>query len=446
MLTQQDIIEQHEQYDAVSFGGWSIDLHPADGVYGTGRACNQWHSKGIYQIPYRCLVTPDVDNLFIGGRIISVSHVANGSTRVMCTAAHGGQAIGMAAAIALRDKLKPSDLIDKERIGELQSALLRTGHFLPGERFGRGMLPPTARITASSEFALRELHPDGTCFRLDCSAAELIPVSARVPVISLTVKADKATRLTVELRSSSRKGNYTPDTTDKRLDFDLREGENRLTVDFGMRYDAPQYVFICFMANPDVSIPMSSEIVSGLTSVFNTVNPAVSNFGRQVPPEDIGVDTFEFWCPKRRPEGKNIALEFSAPLTCFGAENLLNGYFRPYIQPNGWIPAPDDETPSIRIDFGEEREIKQIRLFFDTDFDHALENVQMEHFDSVMPQCIRKYRITDSNGNLLSHTEGNHQSCNTIALDTPHRLRSIRFWPEDSEPGKHKALMGILVE
>ena len=107
-----------------------------------------------------------------------------------------------------------------------------------------------------------------------------------------------------------------------------------------MRYDAPQYVFICFMANPDVSIPMSSEIVSGLTSVFNTVNPAVSNFGRQTPPEDIGVDAFEFWCPKRRPEGKNIALEFSAPLTCFGAENLLNGYFRPYIQPNGWIPAP----------------------------------------------------------------------------------------------------------
>ena len=150
MLTQQDIIEQHEHYDAVSFGGWSIDLHPADGVYGAGRACNQWHSKGIYQIPYRCLVTPDADNLFIGGRIISVSHVANGSTRVMCTAAHGGQAIGMAAAIALRDHLKPADLIGRERMGQLQSALLRTGHFLPGERFGRSMLPPNARISASS--------------------------------------------------------------------------------------------------------------------------------------------------------------------------------------------------------------------------------------------------------------------------------------------------------
>ena len=446
MLTQQDIIEQHEHYDAVSFGGWSIDLHPADGVYGAGRACNQWHSKGIYQIPYRCLVTPDADNLFIGGRIISVSHVANGSTRVMCTAAHGGQAIGTAAAIALRDHLKPADLIGRERIGQLQSALLRTGHVLPGERFGRGMLPPNARISASSEFALERLRPDGTRFRLDCSAAELIPVDGPVPAVGLTVQADKATRLTVELRSSSRRGNYTPDTTDKRLVFDLREGENRLTVDFGMRYEAPQYVFICFMANPDVSIPMSSEIVSGLTSVFNTVNPAVSNFGRQTPPEDIGVDAFEFWCPKRRPEGKNIALEFSAPLTCFGAENLLNGYFRPYIQPNGWIPAPDDRTPSVRIDLGEERTVRQIRLFFDTDFDHALENVQMEHFDSVMPQCIRNYRITDGDGNLLFRTEGNHQSCNTIALDAPHTLRSIRFWPEDSEPGRHKALMGIIVE
>ena len=331
-------------------------------------------------------------------------------------------------------------------MGQLQSALLRTGHFLPGERFGRGMLPPKARISASSEFALERLRPDGTRFRLDCSAAELIPVGGPVPAVGLTVQADKATRLTVELRSSSRRGNYTPDTTDKRLVFDLREGENRLTVDFGMRYEAPQYVFICFMANPDVSIPMSSEIVSGLTSVFNTVNPAVSNFGRQTPPEDIGVDTFEFWCPKRRPEGKNIALEFSAPLTCFGAENLLNGYFRPYIQPNGWIPAPDDRTPSVRIDLGEERTVRQIRLFFDTDFDHALENVQMEHFDSVMPQCIRNYRITDGDGNLLFRTEGNHQSCNTIALDAPHTLRSIRFWPEDSAPGRHKALMGIIVE
>ena len=69
----------------------AIDLHPADGVYAGGNGCHQWHSKGVYQIPYRCYVTPDLDNLFVGGRIISSSHVANGTTRVMCTSALGGE-------------------------------------------------------------------------------------------------------------------------------------------------------------------------------------------------------------------------------------------------------------------------------------------------------------------------------------------------------------------
>ena len=75
-ITQQDIIEQHTHYDAVAYGGWSIDLHPSDGVFSPKNGCNQWHSKGVYQIPYRCYVTPDLDNLFIGGRIMSSSHVA----------------------------------------------------------------------------------------------------------------------------------------------------------------------------------------------------------------------------------------------------------------------------------------------------------------------------------------------------------------------------------
>ena len=32
-LTQQDVINQSTHYDAVAYGGWAIDLHPADGVY-----------------------------------------------------------------------------------------------------------------------------------------------------------------------------------------------------------------------------------------------------------------------------------------------------------------------------------------------------------------------------------------------------------------------------
>jgi hypothetical protein len=45
-MKQQDIIEQRFHTDAVSHGGWSLDLHPADGVFSEVDGCTQWHSKG----------------------------------------------------------------------------------------------------------------------------------------------------------------------------------------------------------------------------------------------------------------------------------------------------------------------------------------------------------------------------------------------------------------
>ncbi|HMG09157.1 MAG TPA: FAD-dependent oxidoreductase, partial [Mucilaginibacter sp.] len=75
MLSQKDVIEQTHFEDAVAFGGWALDLHPADGVYSELPSCNQYHSKGIYTMPYRCYVSKDIDNLFFAGRIISATHV-----------------------------------------------------------------------------------------------------------------------------------------------------------------------------------------------------------------------------------------------------------------------------------------------------------------------------------------------------------------------------------
>ncbi|MGB7156524.1 MAG: FAD-dependent oxidoreductase, partial [Tepidisphaeraceae bacterium] len=99
ILTQPDLVEQRRHDDAVSYGGWAIDLHPADGIFSERPGCNQWHSKGVYQIPYRCLYSRNVANLFLAGRIISASHVAFGSTRVIATCAQAAQAVGMAAAM-----------------------------------------------------------------------------------------------------------------------------------------------------------------------------------------------------------------------------------------------------------------------------------------------------------------------------------------------------------
>src|SRR3989337_2457145 len=132
MLRQQDIVEQRTHHDAVAFGGWSIDLHPADGVFSEKPGCNQWHGKGIYQSPYRCLYSRNISNLFLAGRIISASHVAFGSSRVMATSAYVGQASGMAAVIAARNNILPRQIGINIPVSELQQSLARAGQHIPG--------------------------------------------------------------------------------------------------------------------------------------------------------------------------------------------------------------------------------------------------------------------------------------------------------------------------
>ena len=154
-LVQQDIIEQRHHDDAVLFGGWAIDLHPADGVYSEKAGCTQYHSKGVYEIPYRCFVSKDIENLFFAGRNISASHVAHGSSRVMATSAFGGQAVGIAAAQCIRKGLKPKDLIETKEIKELQQQLNIMGQSIPNTRIeNQSNLLASATISTSSELVL----------------------------------------------------------------------------------------------------------------------------------------------------------------------------------------------------------------------------------------------------------------------------------------------------
>ncbi|MBV6653695.1 MAG: FAD-dependent oxidoreductase [Mameliella sp.] len=147
MLTQQDVIEQRRHDDAVAFGGWSVDLHPSDGIYSDKPGCNQWHSKGIYGIPYRCYVARDIENLWLAGRIISASHVAFGSSRVMATCAHGGQAVGMAAALCFEKQKEPAQLTEPLLMKELQQRLSIEGQGIPDIAIdGKGNLASSANI------------------------------------------------------------------------------------------------------------------------------------------------------------------------------------------------------------------------------------------------------------------------------------------------------------
>lgn len=430
MLAQPDLIEQKVHDDAVAYGGWSIDLHPADGVFSERPPCNQWHSKGIFQIPYRCYYSRNIKNLFIAGRIISVSHVAFGATRVMATCAYGAQAVAVAAALCLKHAKQPAELYRQGYLPELQRELMKTGQYIPGVSLQDEQdLAGQAQLTGSAALRFKGFDRSRLLFKpLTVSAAQLLPLPAgKLPVFSLPVIACAATTLKVTLRSSSRAGNFTPDVTLASGEIPLFAGQQEVRIDFEATLDKAQYVFVCFGLNEAVELGYSEQRITGLLSVFNGVNRAVSNNGKQVAPEHSGADSFEFWCPQRRPEGQNLALELSDPVAVFEADNLLNGTDRPVTGPNAWVADVQDPAPYVELRWNAKQAVRKISLVFDTDADHAMESVLMTHPERVMPFCVRNYHIEDDQGRVLYEKKGNYQTRNEVLLDHPVYTKKLRI-------------------
>ena len=447
-LTQQDIIEQNTHYDAVSYGGWAIDLHPSDGVYADGRACNQWHSKGVYQIPYRCFLSSHVRNLMFGGRIMSSSHVANGSTRVMCTSASGGQAIGMALALCALRHFEPSEFVDPAKIGILQSELVESGQYLPGVQASPALnLLDKATVTPSSTYLFSGYPSNGIWRRLVFSTAALFPVCGDMPCIKLKAKADEAAELRVELRVSGRKDGFTPDRTIDTCVIRLEEGEQEVAIEFKASFDRSEYVFVCFMANENISLEESDTLLTGTTTVLNQINLAVSNLGRQDPPEGIGIDSFEFWCPQRRPEARNIAFSLEPPLEIYSVDMMRNAIARPAAgASNAWAADLSDKAPEIVVEWPDPQTVSELKLFFDTDYDQAMETVQMGHYDNVMPCCVRRFSVTDADGTLLAAREENHQALNCLKLDKPVTTKKLTLRLSHPSAGIPASLFYMIIK
>jgi hypothetical protein len=113
ILTENDIKDFVIYPDASATTSWSIDLHYPDPKNSTHFPGSEFlsiaHHQTIhpYPIPYRCFYSRNVENLFMAGRNISVTHVALGTIRVMRTTGMMGEVVGMAAAIATEQKTTP---------------------------------------------------------------------------------------------------------------------------------------------------------------------------------------------------------------------------------------------------------------------------------------------------------------------------------------------------
>lgn len=150
VLNQNDIDSEGRFDDIVAYGGWSMDDHHPEGINSVKLGAPSTifhHAPAPYGIPYRSLYSKTIDNLMFAGRDASCTHMAMSSTRVQGTGCSMGQAVGTAAALAVRDSISPRDI--SSRIGELQQALLRDDCYIPWVPLVLGGLTTTARLSAS---------------------------------------------------------------------------------------------------------------------------------------------------------------------------------------------------------------------------------------------------------------------------------------------------------
>lgn len=131
ILTKEDLETSRGFADACVPTGWKIDLHLPDPRYEKGFEGKAFISRaefGVYPqpfwIPYRCLYSRNVANLFMAGRDVSVTHEALGAVRVMRTGGCMGEIVGMAASLCAKHGADPRAIYERH-LPELQELMRR---------------------------------------------------------------------------------------------------------------------------------------------------------------------------------------------------------------------------------------------------------------------------------------------------------------------------------
>ncbi len=126
ILKEQDILSGRKFQDGSFTTTWGVDLHfPIRQKGFTGEPfLSRADIQPIepYQVPYRCLYSRNISNLFMAGRNISVTHVALGTVRVQRTTGMMGEVVGMAASLCKDHQAMPRDIY-QGYLPELQSLM-----------------------------------------------------------------------------------------------------------------------------------------------------------------------------------------------------------------------------------------------------------------------------------------------------------------------------------
>lgn len=108
VLRNADVVAGTKFADGVARSPWPIELHAG------AKPRVEWLLGDFYEVPYGCFVPEVGEGLLFGGRCLSAEHEAVASARVTAQCFSYGQALGVAAALAMRDRRQPREIDGRE--------------------------------------------------------------------------------------------------------------------------------------------------------------------------------------------------------------------------------------------------------------------------------------------------------------------------------------------
>ena len=431
VIVEKDIVERTAFPDAIAYAGWNIDIHVPGGFKSPDKPNIHAYFPWVAPLPLRALYARDLDNLWLVGRDISVSHVASGATRLQATIGTLGHAVACAAAAAKRHGLFTRETA-QQHIAAIQQEILRDGAYIPGIRNEDPLdQARTAVCTATSDqplsFVLGETAlPVGKgrtlSFPLTGGRVDKVTLPLRNPgstpvevrlffstclhpnhASDLAPLASKTLRLEPGEQAISWSLNLTdlPDglyavgvTTDTTLAWHWQwPGRARVAADVtheaALEWRASREVPCgchTLVLDPEYFLLPQPDTRDNLYAVNKTIMMAPSD-------EDtrwVREKTNRVW----RPQHQNgtptpvPCIEMSPAPHPYAAGQVVSGVSHADRMPELWISDPAQPLPqAIELSWNTQRTLAEVRLVFDTDLD--MSHPAFEPVDTL----VKSYRL-----------------------------------------------------
>lgn len=369
VLTERDIERFVPLKDGVCYGGSPIDPHPPEGIYSTRPSNDNFLLEGVYQIPLGCLYSRNIDNLFFAGRLLSVSHVALCSIRVMKTCALSGQAAGEGAAMAALSEKAPS-AFDRTDVRMIQQRLLREDCWIPGLRNeDKADLAKGARVEASGH---REacLSTRSGLLPLDEDVWFFLPPATKEGALEIPFVADSEGALRAELCATPSLWNYRE--LDTLASFETRFMAGNHSLRILVQPSDNRLSCVHFSPAKGAMLVRCDECLTGFFAVKGELT------GHRL---------------------SNLCFTTDAFADLYVPEHVIDGYSRPWGKPSLWISAPLSKG-QCRLDLAlrETTDVRTIILYLNPDLMRGLIHIQSPDlrgmgWDKMPPTLLKDFDV-----------------------------------------------------